>query len=83
MLTCRKASQLISYSLDHPLPWTKRIRLRFHVFACENCARFEKQARWLHTYTLRFFGHAPLPAAEGRLSADARARIEQALKDNS
>jgi len=47
MLTCKQASQLISQSLDRPLSWTDRIKLRFHLFICDACTRFNQQLKQL------------------------------------
>lgn len=43
MLTCKQASQLVSQSLDQPLPWSKRLQLKFHLMICKFCMRFFKQ----------------------------------------
>ena len=42
-LTCRQASQLISRSLDQPLPFMTRMKLRFHLLICDACTRFNRQ----------------------------------------
>ena len=43
MLTCKQASQFISASLDRPLTFRERLILRFHLFICKYCARFNQQ----------------------------------------
>jgi len=43
ILDCRSASRLISRELDGPLPWDRRILLRFHLFWCGPCRRFLRQ----------------------------------------
>lgn len=47
MLTCKQASQIISQSLDYPLSWPDRIKLKFHLFMCNACNRFNQQLRLL------------------------------------
>jgi hypothetical protein len=47
MLTCKQASQIISQSLDNPLSWPDRIKLKFHLFICNACNRFNQQLRLL------------------------------------
>jgi len=47
MLTCRQTSQLISESLDRPLPFSDRIKIKFHLFLCAACNRFNIQIRQL------------------------------------
>jgi predicted anti-sigma-YlaC factor YlaD len=49
MLTCKQASQLLSQSLDRPLPLTNRIKLRLHLVICDACKRFSKQMHVLKT----------------------------------
>lgn len=47
MLTCKHASQLISRSLDRPLSWPERIKLKFHLLICDACNRFNDQLNQL------------------------------------
>lgn len=47
MLTCKQASQIISQSLDNPLSWSDRVKLKFHLFMCNACNRFNQQLRLL------------------------------------
>jgi Putative zinc-finger len=47
MLTCKQASQIISQSLDNPLSWSDRMKLKFHLFICNACNRFNQQLRLL------------------------------------
>ena len=47
MLTCKQASQLISQSLDHPLSFPNRFKLRLHLVLCDACCRFKRQLNQL------------------------------------
>ena len=47
MLTCKQASQIISQSLDNPLSWSDRMKLKFHLFICNACNRFNQQLHLL------------------------------------
>lgn len=47
MLTCKQASQIISQSLDAPLSFSNRMKLKFHLFICNACNRFNQQLRML------------------------------------
>jgi hypothetical protein len=49
MLTCKQASKLISQSLDHPLTWSEKMRLRLHLFICDPCRHFRRQLNLLRT----------------------------------
>jgi hypothetical protein len=74
MLTCKQASKLISQSLDRPLSLSSRIKLRFHLFICDACTRFNKQLG-----QLRMAVHRMRQNTENdnsiELPSDAKARI--------
>lgn len=42
-ITCQQASRLLSQRMEHSLPWSKRLRLRVHLLACDACTRVERQ----------------------------------------
>lgn len=46
-ISCRKASRLISDSLDRPLTLPERLRLRLHLGICSRCRRFDRQLTML------------------------------------
>lgn len=48
MLTCKQASQIVSQSLDRPLSWPDRMRLKSHLLICNACNRFNQQMRLLN-----------------------------------
>jgi hypothetical protein len=72
MISCRRATRLISDGLERRLPWWQRLLLRLHLLGCRACSRFRRAARWLH-------GALPSAAEDVRLPADARTRIQEAL----
>ncbi len=72
MLTCRRATRLISDALDRPLSWFERLRLRVHLIGCAPCRRFRRAAGWLHQFLAAPSPATPLPGA-------ARERIRCAL----
>lgn len=78
MLTCKQASQLISQSLDRPLSLSSRVKLRFHLFICDACTRFNRQLG-----QLRMAVHRMRQDTENdhsiELPADAKARITSAV----
>ena len=43
MLTCKKATRLMSDSLDRPLGRGERLNLRLHLFFCRGCRAFRSQ----------------------------------------
>jgi hypothetical protein len=78
MLSCRRATRLISDGLDHSLSIGERLCLGVHLLGCPACQRFRRAARWLH----RALSSPPaVPGvADVRLPDDARARIRRALE---
>ena len=42
-ITCRHAHELLSERMDRPLSLLARLKLRFHLRACELCSRVEGQ----------------------------------------
>ncbi|GAB6164040.1 hypothetical protein JCM19992_00400 [Thermostilla marina] len=74
MLRCREVSELVSRSLDEPLPLITRMRVAFHLAMCGMCRGFARQLRWLRKLVRR-------EAAEGLPQADDRDRLSQTAKD--
>jgi len=84
-MPCTRATQLISESLDRELPWRLRAAIRVHQFTCRSCRRFRTQIEALRAALARRLeaeGGTPAPQTPG-LSADARERIRDALRDAS
>ncbi len=74
MLTCKQASQLISQSLDRPLSLPDRIKLRFHLFICNACTRFNHQLKRLRAAIQALRGQIENDNAI-QISTEAKARI--------
>jgi hypothetical protein len=81
MLTCKQASQLISQSLDEPLSWSDRMKLKFHLFICNACTRFNQQLRLIKNAVLSIKSETENDATI-QLSLEAKARINQAIESN-
>lgn len=48
MISCRRATELISLNFDTKLGIIEKVRLRLHLSICEACTRFSKQLDLLH-----------------------------------
>ena len=81
MLTCKQASRIISQSLDNPLSWSDRMKLKFHLFICDACTQFNKQMRLIKNAVLRIKFETENDDAI-HLSLDAKARINKAIESN-
>ncbi len=76
---CTEILRLASQSLEQPLSFRTRLKMRLHFLICVWCERYDKQLKFLH----RACSHASHPdeILPGRgLSAEARQRIVQRLK---
>lgn len=78
MLTCKQASKLISQSLDRPLSLSGRVKLRFHLFICDACTRFNKQLGQLRTAVHRMRQDTENDDSI-ELPSDAKVRITNAI----
>ena len=56
MLTCKKASHLMSAGLDRPLGPGERLSLRLHLIFCRGCRAFRSQIGWLRDVSRGFMG---------------------------
>ncbi|HZW35450.1 MAG: zf-HC2 domain-containing protein [Deltaproteobacteria bacterium] len=85
MLSCKDVTQLLSQSMDAPLPAGKRIGVRFHLLICKFCVRYRQQLLLIREAARRLAGAADLPqgSAGENLSAEARDRIKKSLRSRS
>lgn len=85
MISCKKASELISKSMDEPLSVPEQITLKMHLFLCEFCEQFRKQLELLSEGTKRLFGVTDaskcLDDESVTLSPDAKKKILERLKN--
>jgi len=81
-LTCKQASQIISQSLDGPLTWSDRLRLKFHLFICNACKRFNQQLKILSDAVRRTTQLAENDSSI-KLSLEAKAKIVKVIDSNN
>jgi len=81
-MTCKEATQLASQSLDKPLPWGTRLRVRLHLMVCAWCRRYVKQIGFIHDATPKY-EEAVDCASSKALSNDAKTRMKKALQSGS
>lgn len=79
---CRRATELLSASMDRPLHRRERIALRIHLLVCGPCRRFRRQMRELRAF-VRDVPPDGLPRSFIRehLPAAARERIAGAVRE--
>jgi hypothetical protein len=78
-MDCQEASRAQSEALEHPLPCSKRIGLKIHVFICRWCQRYGRQLRFLHD-AAHDHAESLTDASPQKLSPAARDRIKQKLQ---
>ncbi len=82
MMNCKEATRLVSESLDHPLPWGRRVSLRIHMIICYFCRRYHRQVAFLGPLLRARIEEEEReePAPKAQLSPDARRRILEQLQ---
>jgi hypothetical protein len=81
LLNCKEASKIISQSLDNPLSWSNRMKLKFHLLICNACTRFNQQLRLIKN-AINSIKIETENDTSIQLSLDAKARINQAIESN-
>ena len=82
MLSCKDVTRLISESMDHSLPFGKRVGVRLHLFICTFCSRYERQLLLIRETVGRLAATVDAPGEPSRetLSVEARERIRETIK---
>ncbi|HSG04068.1 MAG TPA: zf-HC2 domain-containing protein [Marinobacterium sp.] len=47
-MSCLRATERMSQSLDQKLPLTERVQLKLHLLMCKRCERCQQQMELLH-----------------------------------
>ncbi|MBK8162035.1 MAG: zf-HC2 domain-containing protein [Gammaproteobacteria bacterium] len=80
MISCRKASELISLSLDRPLALRERLTLGLHLCGCSMCRAYRRQAMFIRNVAQAMLARMRrLAPGEMELSPSAVTRITRAL----
>lgn len=57
MITCRRATRLISEQQERKLTLGERIRLYWHLRVCDGCHRFQEQVQTIRHWMKSFLDH--------------------------
>ena len=84
-MSCRKATELLSASLDRPLTRMERVRLRVHLVICTACRRYRRQIQAIDFALQRAVGGDAVASVDDTLALgdEARTRMEQAIEDGA
>ena len=79
MITCRRASELISRGLDIDLPFHQRAVLGFHKLVCNKCRRFLQQLEAVDKSVEDFLALSLDGSIDVELSDEAKIRLKQVI----
>ena len=74
MISCKKATELISRSLEESLSIKEELLLKMHLFLCETCDLFRKQTALLRRVVRR---------SEETLGEDDSVRLSEAANEEN
>ena len=80
MFRCRDVPELISLSMDTPLPLCRRLGVRVHLLVCRYCSLFRRQLAVLRRLSRDAGDDLPETQQLENLSAEARTRIKERLR---
>lgn len=85
MLSCKEVTKLVSESLDHKLPWWKRMNMRLHLSMCKMCSGFRKDLTHLREEARHHSDEIVEDDTDPdiKLPDDARGRMKRLLESNS
>jgi hypothetical protein len=80
MFNCKEVSRIVSESLDRKLRLHQRIGLRMHFLMCRLCSESRRQMLFIRKTMRLYAEHLEKTESPAPLSAAARSRIKNALK---
>ena len=78
MISCKKATELASNSLDRKLSLMQRIKLKLHLFICHTCRNYVRQISFIRKAAPELDQHLE-QHAHHTLSAEARKAIRSKM----
>lgn len=84
MPNCKEVTRLVSESMEHKLPFRKRVFLWMHLSMCKLCGGFGKELQMIQDATRRHAENIEKDATPGdsSLSNEARERLRRALESS-
>ena len=79
---CTEMVQILSQSMDEPMPLIMRIKKRVHFLICCWCQRYEEQLRYMRQ-TARYFPEHADEASDVPFPTEMRERIKRKLAETS
>ncbi len=84
MPNCQEVTRLVSESMEHKLPFRKRVSLWMHLSMCKLCGGFSKELQMIQDAARQHAESIEKDATPGdsSLSNEARERIRRALESS-
>lgn len=76
ILSCKKATWLISLKEEGKLTFTQKIQLRMHLAVCSMCKLFEKQTLFISKNARHLLEHS-----HTTLSSDSKEKMSKVIKE--
>jgi hypothetical protein len=80
-MTCRDVYPLISEEMDHPLSFSRRIRLKMHLAICNLCHIYSKQLQTLRNLAQNLGKENSQALEKKTLSPDTKEKIQKHIKE--
>jgi len=80
MFRCSDVSQLVSRSMDTPLPLYRRLGVRAHLMICRYCRLFQRQLFAIRRLSRDVSGDLIDGLRPNELSDDAKARMKKNIR---
>ena len=81
MINCKEYATLLSKSMDHPLPFWKKVSVRMHQVLCPPCKHIQEQFKLMRKACRFAPTDATFEASDGsRLSDEVCQRIKTTLR---
>lgn len=80
MISCKRATELVSRGLDVPLSAGERVRLMAHLFICSFCRRFKRQMELIRMALKQSQEQGIDSEAEIKLSAEEKLQMLEQIK---
>ena len=81
MISCKRATELISKKMDEPLSFSEGAALAIHLFICEFCEKFKQQVDIIGRALSSVRDEADSPEHRARKAA-AKERVRKNLQDS-
>ncbi|MBX7142917.1 MAG: zf-HC2 domain-containing protein [Oligoflexia bacterium] len=78
MISCQRATELISKRMEEPLSLKEELSLKLHLFICEFCEKFAQQVHLVRSAIKN--GSTEPDDSDTHASAEAKERLKDKLK---